>query len=175
MAPCRRRDCTAVSQDGIGNFVQVSRTSVVKTARMRTERPSVARCHDPEEMFNSRLDTHLPSRLPLLIVLVSVPRDAAAPISTSLVRHRHGLCARFRPSWRRVHRAVVWLAVNRRACGCVSPLYSCPSSLRLLSVLVLCSCDGDCSCLDVSRSTLPQTTFVCPSVVDAPPCTPTVL
>ena len=32
-----------------------------------------------------------------------------------------------------------------------------------------------CSCLNVSRLTLPQTTFVCPSVVDASPWSPTVL
>ena len=31
------------------------------------------------------------------------------------------------------------------------------------------------SYLDVSHSTLPQSTFVCPSVVDASPCSPTVL
>ena len=85
MAPCRRSDSAAVSQDGIGDVVQVSRTCVVKAARMRAERPSVARCHDPEELFNSRLDTHLPSRLRLLIVLASVPCDAAAPMSTSTV------------------------------------------------------------------------------------------
>ena len=30
-------------------------------------------------------------------------------------------------------------------------------------------------CLDVSHSTLHRSTFVCPSVVDAPPCSPTVL
>ena len=32
-----------------------------------------------------------------------------------------------------------------------------------------------CSCLDVSRSSSPQSTFVCPLVVDASPCSLTVL
>ena len=46
---------------------------------------------------------------------------------------------------------------------------------RLLIVGALDTCDGACYCLDVSRLTLPQSTFVCPSVVDTSPCTPTVL
>jgi hypothetical protein len=46
---------------------------------------------------------------------------------------------------------------------------------RLLVVDALGPCDGACYCLEVSRSKLTQSTFVCPSVVDAPPCSPTVL
>jgi hypothetical protein len=46
---------------------------------------------------------------------------------------------------------------------------------RLHVVDALDPCDGTCYCLDVSRTTLPQTTFVCPSVMDASPCSPTVL
>jgi hypothetical protein len=46
---------------------------------------------------------------------------------------------------------------------------------RLLVVDALDSCDGACYCLDVPCSTLPQSTFVCRSVVDASPCSSTVL
>ena len=46
---------------------------------------------------------------------------------------------------------------------------------RLLVVDALGPCDGACSSLDMSRSTLPQSSFVCPLVVDAPPWSPTVL
>jgi hypothetical protein len=46
---------------------------------------------------------------------------------------------------------------------------------RLLVVDALDPCGGACYCLDVPRSTLPQSTFVCLSVVDAPPCSSTVL
>ena len=46
---------------------------------------------------------------------------------------------------------------------------------RLLVVDALDTCDGACYCLDESRTTLPQSTFVCPSVVDASPWSPTVL
>ena len=42
---------------------------------------------------------------------------------------------------------------------------------RLLVVDALDPCDRARSCLDVSHSTLPQSTFVCPSVEDASPCT----
>ena len=46
---------------------------------------------------------------------------------------------------------------------------------RLLVVDALDPCDGACYCLDVSRSTLPQSTFVCPSDVDVSPCSSAVL
>jgi hypothetical protein len=46
---------------------------------------------------------------------------------------------------------------------------------RLLVVDASGTCDGACSCLDVSHSTLPHSTFGCPSVVDASPCLPNVL
>ena len=46
---------------------------------------------------------------------------------------------------------------------------------RLLVVDALDPCDGACYCLDVSRSTLPQSTLVCRSVVDASHCSSTVL
>ena len=46
---------------------------------------------------------------------------------------------------------------------------------RLLVGYALCSCDGACYCLDVSCSTLPQSTSVCPTVVDASPSSSAVL
>jgi hypothetical protein len=46
---------------------------------------------------------------------------------------------------------------------------------RLLVVDALGPCDGACYCLDEPCSTLPQSTFVCPSVADASPCSSTVL
>ena len=47
--------------------------------------------------------------------------------------------------------------------------------LRRLVVDALDPYDGACYCLDESRSTLTQSMFVCPSVVDPPPCSSTVL
>jgi hypothetical protein len=46
---------------------------------------------------------------------------------------------------------------------------------RLLVVDALGLCVGACYYLDVSHSTVHQSTFVCPSVVDAPPCSSIVL
>ena len=51
----------------------------------------------------------------------------------------------------------------------------CRHHYRLLVVDALDSYDGACYCLDVSRSTLPQSTFVCPSDVDVSPCSSAVL
>ena len=74
-----------------------------------------------------------------------------------------------------VHRTVMRLEVSRRwirlsrSSVQLPPLTVSPQCPE--GVLVRCCCP----CLDMSLSALPQSTFVCPSVVDASHCLSTVL
>ena len=103
-----------------------------------------------------RMIVLLLSRRPLL----GTPAvDVAGSDARTLLSHRTVMRLVVSGPWTRLSRSYMQLP----------PLTVSPHCRRTVFVR------GCCSCLDVSRSTLTQSTFVCMSVVDAPPCTPTVL